>query len=441
MIAFRARLKEERIRKLLLSSVGMAGQKSVQLLVSILTVPLIIGYLESEIFGIFLAISNFGQWFIFDNGIAEGVKIRLIRAHADKQRSLIGHLITTGLVLLTFLSILIGFAFLLVMPSVNWVTLFSANSLLSSEEISYAISILIFIMLLNIPLRLLREIQTAEQKGYLFSIFMTFSSLIGFVGVIISINVDLGIPGLLMAQYGSQTFSLAVVFFIYFKNHKDLYPKIESFKWDLIPPLLKDSYILVIFGLSRMAINGTDTFLVNLGAGGEVAAKFALVIRLFTYLEMIVSFVAYPSWPALADAIHKGEYIWVKALTKKLVLGVLIFSAIGTGGLIIAGSLIIELWTGAQIVIENKMLFVITGLYMLLRMLSSAFGLILRAFGDLKIQSCAIIVEAILHIGLGYYWLIQYGIVGFAFGCLVAVLLTRGLILPWILYRRVGELK
>ncbi len=160
---------DERVRKMVLSSLAQAANKMAQILVTIISVPLMIAYLGNEQFGLAMAIVGFAYWFLFDTGIAEGMKLRLLETFArnDCQTS---HLyVSTGTFALLLVMLIASSGFFLAFPFVNWGGIFNTNA--SEVNLHTAIIFILSIMFIMIPLGILKEIYTADQRGYLFSLW------------------------------------------------------------------------------------------------------------------------------------------------------------------------------------------------------------------------------------------------------------------------------
>lgn len=109
------------------SSVAALAAKGTQILVSIISVPILLGYLGKEGYGLVLAVTSVLNWIMLsDMGVANGVKNHLIGAFTANDKNDIRKLISTGIYGLALFSMLLAIIFVCVWYIVPWHTIFNA---------------------------------------------------------------------------------------------------------------------------------------------------------------------------------------------------------------------------------------------------------------------------------------------------------------------------
>lgn len=419
-----------RIRNAGLSSLGMAFHKAVQFLVTLVSLPLMLHYLGEVQFGIFMAIIGFTQWFLLDLGLGDAVKIRLIQAFAHRRLDTARRYVSVGIAGLVLVSVLFTLAFAVLYPRLPWSRIFRAETAEGASQAAECLAVAMTMVLLAIPLRLLREIYTADQRGYVYSLWLTGATLVSLPAIALAAHLDLGMPGLAFAMHGTVVVGLVgCALYLFIRDNPALRPRFSDIEPVLWRPLLPDSVSFLVLGVGLMAINGTDIFLVNYYRGGSEAAIYAFSWRIFVYLHTFVGFLTYPAWPALGDALAASDRGWFKKMVKILGVVVLIGSVLPVALLIVLGQQLVTLWSGGIIEVPGLLLLLL-GAYTFLRIVVDYAGFILRALGRVRAQAMATLVEAVLHVSLGILLVRQMGLVGMALGGLLALVLTRGWLLP-----------
>ncbi len=419
---------ETRVAKAGFSSLGQAGNKAVNILVTIVSVPLMVGYLGAEYFGVAMAIAGFAQWFLFDTGIAEGVKVRLIESFACDDRQGARAYISTGLFVLLLIGVVAACLFYVLFPGLNWEAIFNVDT--SLQGLHASILLIVSIMLVMIPLKILREIYTANQRGYVFSLFVMTGTIVGLGGIWLATRTDFGIVAILAGLYVPMLVAtIACGLYLFLKDMPWLRPSFSTVSMAAWKKMWGVSLGLLMFGIARMMINGTDIFLVNYYKGGSDASVYSLSIRLVLYIEVIVGFLIYPAWPAIADAIQKTRKRWVLKASKTMFGLSFGFAVPACALLVIFGGGLIRVWSRGQIESSWSLLFVL-GFYLIIRIWCDVFATLLRALGRVHFLGIATLVEAFLHIGLGIYLLQRMGVMGLAIGSIVSTAVTRGWVLP-----------
>ena len=428
---------ETRIRKATLSSLAQAANKAVQILVTIVTVPLMLGYLGSEHYGVAMAISGFAHWFLFETGIAQGVKVRLIETFARGDRRAAHAYVSTGFFILLLIFVVVAVGFYSSFPFIDWGAIFNVDA--GRSGLRAAVMIMVSMMLIMIPLKILREIYTADQRGYVFFLWRTAATAISLGSIWLATRTSFGIPGVLAGMFGPVVLATILCgLYLILKDMPWLTPSLSGVSMNTWRKMWVASFGLFMFGIGRMAINATDVFVVNLIKGGAEASVYSLSVRLILYVEVIVGFLTYPAWPAIGDAIQKGRKRWVKKASKTMFLLSFGFAVPMCALLVVFGRPLIKVWSRGH-VDTNQSLLLILGVYLIVRIWCNVLGTLLRAFGRVHYLGLATLVEAILHIGLGIVLLQRMGVIGLAIASIASILLTRGWIIPlecYLAFRR-----
>ncbi len=417
-----------RLRMAALSSLAQAASKAVRILVTIVSVPLMIGYLGAEEFGLAMAIVGLAHWFLFDTGIAEGVKVRLLETLARNDRHASRAYVSTGMFALLLVMLITAGGFFAAFPFVNWGSVFNVDA--ATVKLHAAILFILSIMFIMTPLGILREIYTADQRGYVFSLWTLLGTVGSLGGIWLATHTDGGLTAVLAGMYLPVLLaSLGCCSYLFLKDMPWIRPVRSAVSMAAWKRMWPDCAGLFLLGASLTIINGTDIFVVNHYLGGGEASVYSLSIRVFLYVQVITSFLTYPAWPAISDALHRGDVRWARKAAKALFMISFGFSIPLCGLLVAFGKPLIRAWSRGEVE-TNHTLLLLLGSYVLIRIWCAVFGIVLRALGRVRLQGFATLAEAVLHLIVGIYLLQRMGVIGFAIGSVASVLLTRAWALP-----------
>ena len=422
---------QSRVLKAGLSGMGQALFKGSQILVTIVSVPLMMAYLGNETFGLAMALIGFSQCFLLtDAGLGEGVKLRLVESMAREDREAVRSYVSTGFFAIFLLVPVVSLGFCTAYPLVAWETVFHVAPDSSSVGLRPALLASLIPLFFLLPLRILREIYTADQRGYVYFSILSVGTLASLGGIVAAIQFDLGLVGILLAMQGSVLLAhLACALYLFVWDMPWLAPRWSHVRRWAWKNMWSDSLMLFVLGVSLIAINGTDVFLVNHYLGGSDASVYSLSLRVFLYVEVVTSFLTYPAWPAIGNALQKGEHRWARNASRFLFVSTMLFAVAMCGLLMVFGKSLISVWSRGLVIADPALLLVLA-CYVMTRIWCAVFGILLRAFGRVRCQTAATLAEAVLHVGLGIVLLQHFGLLGMAVGSLFSILVTRAWALP-----------
>lgn len=429
-----------RLRGAVLSSLAMAANKAVQIVATIVTTAMMVQYLGAESFGMTMAVAGFCQSFLFETGVSEGVKLRLIEAFSRDDRQAAQAYVSTGMLALVAVMAVIGAVFYASFPFIPWQHVFHVASPSAASELHRMVAIGVALLLAMIPLKLMREIYTANQKGYVHSFWTLAGTALSVGGVWFAISCDLGMLGVLLGMYATSVVaSAACGAHLFLRDMPWLRPTPRGVRLWAWKRLWSDGSMLFLLGVALMAINGADLMLVNYCLGGAATSTYSFALRLFLYVQVIVSFVTYPAWPALAHAAQAGDCRWIRKASRTLLAGSLWFGTAACGLAVVFGRQLIGIWSGGHADVGRPLLFLLA-VYIVLRIWCAVFDVLLRALGRVRLLSVATILEALLHVVLGVVLMYHMGLVGMALASVVSVLATRAWLLPTEYWHAVASL-
>ena len=145
--------------------------KGVSILVSLLLVPMTLGYVSVEIYGIWLTISSILHWLTYmDVGFTLGLKNRLAEAIAKGDFNKGKSLVSTTYFIMVVIFIPLALILFVVSPFVDWCSILNVDSS-NQEVILKTIQVLFILVALQMIVNVFVAVVAAHQKTALSSLF------------------------------------------------------------------------------------------------------------------------------------------------------------------------------------------------------------------------------------------------------------------------------
>ncbi|MCY9864450.1 oligosaccharide flippase family protein [Vibrio coralliirubri] len=418
-------IRDGRLQKALLSTLAMFCNKFFQVFVTVFTMPILLDYLGVNEFGVYISLQTFFLWLLFDNGISEAAKNFLVEALINNNEQYIRKIVSSSVfVLLFFSTVVVGCAYIafdIVFP-LGVIKLQTLN-------------IILIIVWLYIPIRVVREISTALQKGYIYSNYLNISALVNLIVVVIGVEKNYSLDFFILGSISSIFLSHVVCFFhLIFNSSRSFLPSYKEVDIKLVREMLPVSVNYFMIGIFLMLINNVDLVIINKYLGSDQAAEFSFIFRLVVYGATFASFFSYPLWPAITDSIKRNDGVWRKKAVKKLILFSLLYSLLVSLSLSLFGSFLVSFWSSNLISISYMLCFILS-VYLFVKINTNVISTVLKAYGVVKQQTIPTILEALLHITLCIFLGDKYGLEGYAIGILLSAFFGRSLYLLYLFFK------
>ena len=347
-----------RYRGIILGGLSTVGAKAINLVMIFVSVPLTLEYLGSERFGMWMTVSSLTTLLSFaDLGVGNGLVSSLASADGRDDRKEMHSLVTSAFFLLLGIGILILICFSALYPYVNWSEVFSVVGEDAQSEIDLTVLLFIFCFCIALPLGIVQRVQMALQETWLFSLWQAGGYFVSLVLVVYASYVEAEVPWLVLAMSGPPIMvSLLNGAVEFFHRRPYLMPKISSIQIPKIKLLLGIGGIF--FALQLLNILGVtvDSLIISHVKGAAAVTPYAILMRVFQ-VAMVFTLFLQPLWPALTEAVERGDFWWAKKALKRafmLTMGLGLTSALV---LVFWGRAILTFWVGEDAVPKDEMIY------------------------------------------------------------------------------------
>lgn len=389
--------------------------------VSFALVPLTIGYVSSELYGVWLALSSILTWLHYlDIGFSQGLKNKLTEAIAqgawERGRSLVST--TYFMMVVIFLPVCILLE--LAIPFIDWCSLLNVSSQYSNEIVK-AMYVLVAMACLQMIINVITSVVAAFQKVALSNAFMPIGNLISLVVIyILTKTCPPSLTALAMSLAAMPVLVALVASLILFTSKfKEIAPRISSIRKEYIKDLFGLGYKFFIINIQVIVLyQSTNILISNVSSPNEVTT-YNIAYKLLSLAMMFYTIITTPLWPAYTDAFTRGDYDWMKNMRKKM-QKIWILSTVGC--FLVAGlsPWIYQLWIGDTPHIPFLMTLLVA-IYVVAYCWMNLNGTLIVGMGKVKVETIIVIIGMLIHIPLSYYLSSYIG----AYGVLSSLILIN----------------
>jgi len=399
--------------------------KAISIILSLIKVPILLAYLNSEKYGVWLTIASILDWMsIFDLGLGHGFRNRFAEAIAINDQDRAKGLVSTAY---TSMSAIMLFVFLIAVPVIlllNWGKILNTN-LISEKELKITVLMVTAVFAARFVLQLVTVMLKALQKPALSDVFLPVTNaliliLIPILGHYIKnslfwASAVIAIPPVLVLLIANY-----ILFKKYYKTYKPtLYTSDKIY--------LKDIYSLgwkffvgqicglILFSSANIiltqAVNPSEVTIYN------IAYKyFSLPI---SYFMIIIT----PYWSAVTDAYYKDEFNWIKNNMRKILYIACTFCFVILGMLLVS-KLAFHIWIQDRVKIPLRLSLTLT-LYNIFVVFMSPFSMFLNGFGKLKLGTIVAPAKTVIFLPLAWYLSTLWGATGLVVALFIANMLPN----------------
>lgn len=392
--------------------IGSFGLKGINVLISLFLVPLTIGYVTNQVYGIWITISSIIGWIaLFDIGMGNGLRNKITENIAKGDYTITQKYISTTYfcLLLIFipLSVMLGF----ICKYIDWSSLLNIPKNYSHDVIS-TIQLVVVFFCITIILKIQNTVLTALQLSALASLFDTIGQILVLITILAVRCMTNGSLEKLALILNICPIIVYVVsfFWIYKYKYPQLKPSISSVHLSLSRDILLLGAQFFVVQLSCLFIYGATNVLISNVSSPEYVTEYNVVYKYLSLPLMVFSILVGPLWSAYTDAYVKQDYIWMRNVYNKM-FKILLCCIVGLCILILFYPLAFKLWLGNKVIIHFSMI-VCVSIYVLTTIWNTLNSSIINGIGKIKIQLYIGVLGSLCTILLGYFLGHIYGAVG-----------------------------
>lgn len=389
--------------------------KGLSIVLSLLIVPLTIGFVNAEQYGIWLTISSIVGWVsYFDLGLGHGLRNKYAEAKAKGDTKAISELISTTYALIAIIFLIVFILFFIVNHFINW-DIFLGISQIDNEKLQRIMLALLGFFCLNMVLGVLKSLLLGDQRTSMTSLLTVLDQLCSLLIIfILTKTVEPDLFYLVFVYSGAPCIvTLLFSIFLYIPKesiYHNFRPSFKNVKFSLSKSLLSLGGKFFIIQLSLLLIFQCVNIIISRNCGQLAVTQYNLSYKYFQILYMVSVIVLTPYWSAFSDAYAKNDYNWMNRSFSKLTrlalmsIPVLLF-------MLLLAPLFFKMWVGDKVIIPFK-LNIMVALYILSQIMSGTHTYIINGLGKVTLQVILYVILSIFTIPAMNYLSLQIGLYG-----------------------------
>lgn len=329
------------------------------LILNYILIALLINYLGQENFGIYIALTSLFSWmFLFDLGIAKGMRNFVTMALSNQNIEEAKEYIATAYISILFLTIFASLTILSALSLIDLQQFFNVK--LDNTYLQNIFFILIIGFFLKFYLSTVDQLNYATHQSQNVTLNILLAVLLNVLGIYIFLKLEY-IEGLLNAVF---IFSISIVLpyiystYYFFYKHKELIPSINSYSIITLKNILGKGSKILYIQIAFLCIIGLDRLiLLKYGTPNEVF-KYEIIYKVMSIVIFPISIAMEPLWSSFSEAYHKGDILWIKSIFQKFYI-VLFGAALIMLILVYFFDYITHFWISQKIDVNIESLFLV----------------------------------------------------------------------------------
>jgi O-antigen/teichoic acid export membrane protein len=400
------------------------GSRGVGFLVSFLSVPLTIGYLGKERYGVWILLSSLLAWVrLADLGVSPGLRTAIATALGSGRPDLVRILLSTAFALLCTIAAVVGLVAAVAWPWINWVALFGITTEEARAEVGPAIATSFGFFLLAFPLSITPVTYDALQEGKLQNYWGMAGNIASLVALIIVTHTHGGLVRLVMAISGTGLIVSILSSVWLFARYKPLFaPQPQAVQISSVRRLLNSGGTFFLIQIVALVIFQTGNFIVAKFTGSTNVPSYSLTYTLFSYSYLPQTILFNYLWVAYADAIARRDIGWVARTLKRNLSFSLGFTLAAVVPLILIARPFIQLWTRGAVVPPFDLVYWMAA-WSMINAFCSPIACLLAAADHMKAQLVYSALAAAVGIVLSIVLIQSWGVSGVIAGTVISYII------------------
>ncbi|PKA98753.1 O-antigen/teichoic acid export membrane protein [Flavobacteriaceae bacterium MAR_2009_75] len=383
--------------------------KGTSIFIGFYMVPLTIGYVAKEQYGVWLTLSSVVGWFsFFDIGLGNGLRNKLAVALAENDMERAKTYVSSTYAILSFIISGIMLIFFVLQPFLDWQGILNTKEIGAEELRLVAIATFSFFCI-NFLLKIIHSIFFAYQKPALQGLFNLFGNILALIVVFVLTKTTQGSLLYLSLALGlAPMLVLIVVSLIMFQgDFRAIAPSLAYIKKDQFSELWGLGGRFFIVQISFIIIYSTDNLIITQLLGPQEVPAYSVAHKYFGLITAVFAIISAPFWSAYTEAYTKKDVDWILSTNRKLIkawAGLVLLSLL----MLVGSSYFYKFWVPE---IEVPVLLsIIMCIYVNVLTWGNIFVVFINGVGKIQLQLIIGIVSMVINIPLSYFFASTLGL-------------------------------
>jgi O-antigen/teichoic acid export membrane protein len=406
--------------------------KIINICVSLIIVPVTLGYLAEEEYGIWLTLSSMLAWIgFFDIGLTCGLRNKLTEALATNDTTKARVYISTTLSLLVSIIVVVFFAFIVIYRFVNWGAVFNTDAL-SSQSLGRVVFVTILFYAMRFILNVVTTVYYAVQRPAVVDFINTLGSVaaLGIIYLMTHIHISGSLFGVALVFSSIPVIFYIIAYFSTFYNkYRYLMPSVRFIQLKYTKDLMGLGVNFFLVQITALVLFATSNFIITQLLSPSDVTIYNIAFKYYNVVLVFFTLILNPLWSAVTDAYVKQDFAWMGNAMRKMIL-LWVISVLGIALMTFVSTWVYEIWVGAKIASSIPFsLSIACAIYVSLYNWSNIFAYFVNGVGKIRLQFYIGCGNVLLYIPMSIFFVREMGIKGTVYA-LCIILIPACILLP-----------
>ena len=405
--------RKRRVLAIVQSVITNLGNKAIGMVVSFLSVPLTIGYLGPERYGVWVTIGSVLAWMaITDFGLGNGLTNAVTTAAGQDRPDLARMHLSNGVFLLALVAGGLAVVAALAWPFLDWATLLGVHGETACAEVGPAVAAALAIFLLQFPLGMAGKVYLAYQEGRIGSYWGAAGNVLSLVALLVVTRTEGGLVWLVIALSGTQlAVNLTSNIWVFGRHRPALAPRLRHVQTGEMRALGKVGGKFFLLQIMALVTFQTDNLVIGHFLGARHVPEYSLTATLFSYTALPQAALFGYLWAAYTEAIARGDIDWVRRTFHLNLWAGMAFTAVAVVAIGFVAQPFIGWWAG-EAVVPSPPLIAWLAAWSLINAFTNPIACLLAAASHLRAQIVYSALSTAANLVLSIVLVQHYGVVG-----------------------------
>ena len=424
---------QERYRRAALTAVTGGAARAVSLVTMFISIPLALGYLGAERYGVAVTITALTSMLVFaDFGLGNGLMNLVANAAGRDDETRVRRSISSAFFMLCGIAAVLAVPLYLLYRWVPWAHFMNVTDASGRDGVAAAVGVYMVCVVVSLPLGIVQRVQLAYQQGFVNSAWNAVGSAVALIGLIVVIQLRGGLPWVVLMLLAAPIIANALNWVsLFVVRRRDLQPRWSSASRAEGGRLARIGFMFFILQLAVAIAYQADVVVATRVLGPTAATDYSVTLRLFLLVPTVVNLALLPLWPAYSESIARGDRAWVGRTLRTSVLLAASLSGLSSLILVVFGRSILKAWTGTDIGADLPLL-VGMGVWAVLNNSFNAVAMLLNGASIMRFQVLTALSMTVVSLSASIVGANLFGVAGIIWGTVLAFVVCTAL--PTALY-------
>lgn len=421
---------QERNRRGAWTTITHVVARGLEASTTLVSVPLTIGYLGKERYGLWMAIGSILTWIaLADFGMLRGLQNRLSDAYGRNDNVEAQQAMSTAFYALLMLALGAGTLFGSTLFLVPWEQFFKLPNITLQEELRPTLLAVVGVFCIQFPLRTVKQAYAAYQRGYIANLFAIVGSLLSLAVLLIVIWLQMGLPWLILASGGVTSIMSAINLLYITHDMPFLLPHPSAVNRSTLRALALISVPMMLFEFGSLMINEIQMLILAHVQGVDAVTDYAVYLKVMSVPLFLVNVLDSPYVPMYREALTRGDHRWFRKTFNQL-QWIKVGVSVGLSLLLVFGGDALAGLLSAQSVQLGSTLWILAGLAMIVGCWNGSYNNLFFALERIWTLVWIILANGVVTFALTLLLTPTYGMTGILIASTAFSLLISGWLLP-----------